>query len=252
MAGGSLERHAVAAWGLTFKARTDDIRDSPALRDRPPTPGTGRRGHRPTTRRSTASCRRSTLGIIESPPTRTPPVPAPRCSRSSPSGTSSSGSTSTRSAEAHDGQARRRRPQPDRPHGPRPTGLRVRGHRSGLTWPAVVVTGGAGFLGSHLCERSSNAATRSSASTTWSPARSRNVEHLFGDRASPSSTTTSATTSGCPARSTRCCTSRQPGVAGRLPRAHRRSRPSRSGSLGTHNTLGLAKAKGARFFLAST
>ncbi|HUF32036.1 MAG TPA: nucleotide sugar dehydrogenase [Acidimicrobiales bacterium] len=31
MAGGSLEGCVVAAWGLTFKARTDDIRDSPAI-----------------------------------------------------------------------------------------------------------------------------------------------------------------------------------------------------------------------------
>jgi UDPglucose 6-dehydrogenase len=32
MAGGSLQGVKVAAWGLTFKARTDDTRDSPALR----------------------------------------------------------------------------------------------------------------------------------------------------------------------------------------------------------------------------
>ncbi|MFP3902141.1 MAG: UDP-glucose dehydrogenase family protein [Acidimicrobiia bacterium] len=31
-AGGSLEGRAVAVWGLTFKARTDDTRDSPAIR----------------------------------------------------------------------------------------------------------------------------------------------------------------------------------------------------------------------------
>ena len=31
MAGGSLDGTVVAAWGLTFKARTDDLRDSPAI-----------------------------------------------------------------------------------------------------------------------------------------------------------------------------------------------------------------------------
>ena len=64
------------------------------------------------------------------------------------------------------------------------------------------------------------------------------------------STTTCRPSSGSQARSTRCCT---------LPAPHLRSTSSeipiqilKVGSLGTHNTLGLARAKGAKFQLNST
>ena len=46
----------------------------------------------------------------------------------------------------------------------------------------ALITGGAGFLGSHLCERCSPRGTRSSASTTCSPARPSNIEHLLEPR----------------------------------------------------------------------
>jgi hypothetical protein len=72
-----------------------------------------------------------------------------------------------------------RRPQPARPLGAQAPGLHLRRHRAQLM-ARVVVTGGAGFLGSHLCDRCSTAATRSSPSTTSSPA------------ASPTSSTSSA------------------------------------------------------------
>ncbi len=68
--------------------------------------------------------------------------------------------------------------------------------------------------------------------------------------ASPSSTTTSASTSGCPGRSTPSSTSparRRPIDYLELP-----IQTLKVGSLGTHNALGLARAKGARFMLAST
>ena len=58
MAGGSRRGHDVAVWGLTFKARTDDLRDSPALEVIAPAAGAGRRRPRPTTRRSHAIARR--------------------------------------------------------------------------------------------------------------------------------------------------------------------------------------------------
>ena len=42
LAGGSLDGRVVAAWGLTFKARTDDLRESPALEVLGPAPRPGR------------------------------------------------------------------------------------------------------------------------------------------------------------------------------------------------------------------
>ena len=136
-------------------------------------------------------------------------------------------------------------------HAPGFDATRASGERERLM-ARVVVTGGAGFLGSHLCDAAARPGRRGRrASTTSSPGASANIEHLFG----------------------------QPGVHVRRARRERlplgRRRPVdavlhfaspaspkdyleipiqtlKVGSLGTHNTLGLAKAKGARFFLAST
>ena len=54
----------IAAWGLTFKANTDDLRDSPGARDHPaPARGRRRRGHRPTTPRSSGTDARAPRAI---------------------------------------------------------------------------------------------------------------------------------------------------------------------------------------------
>ena len=95
-AGGSLDGAPVAVWGLTFKARTDDLRDSPSLEiidrlRRRAAPGSG-----PTTPRSRPAPPTPASTASRSSPTPTRPATAPRCWPSSPSGTSSSGSTSTR------------------------------------------------------------------------------------------------------------------------------------------------------------
>ena len=113
-----------------------------------------------------------------------------------------------------------------------------------------VVTGGAGFLGSHLCERLLAEGHRVVCVDNLITGNEKNVEHLTGDErfqfirhditlplhldepvdnvlhfASPAS----------------------PIDYLELP-----IQTLKVGSLGTHNSLGMAKAKGARFLLAST
>ena len=81
----------VGVWGLTFKARTDDTRDSPALRivGLLAEAGAEVRAYDPAVKRAgrrRRSCGRPVLGLRRT----------PTCSSCSPSGTSSAGSTSTR------------------------------------------------------------------------------------------------------------------------------------------------------------
>ena len=67
----------------------------------------------------------------------------------------------------------------------------------------VVVTGGAGFLGSHLCRALLDRGDEVVAIDNLVSGSVTNIEELFGRAASRSSNTMSATTSGCPAASTR-------------------------------------------------
>ena len=105
----------------------------------------------------------------------------------------------------------------------------------------TVITGGAGFIGSHLCERFLARGHEVICVDNLITGSRDNIEHLAPTRASRSSATTSRSRWKSTARWTTCCTSRR--------------RPARSiicnfpiqtlkvGSLGTHNTLGLAKVE---------
>ena len=88
----------VAVWGLTFKARTDDLRDSPSLEimRRLHERGAKVRAYDPAVPQSTEHPLLAGIEVCADPYAAC--ARAPRCSRCSPSGTSSGGSTSTRSA----------------------------------------------------------------------------------------------------------------------------------------------------------
>ncbi|CAN5776889.1 SDR family oxidoreductase [soil metagenome] len=114
----------------------------------------------------------------------------------------------------------------------------------------VVVTGGAGFLGSHLCETLLARGDQVVAIDNLATGRLSNIEHLFGSDGFTF---------------VRHDVSSYVWVPGRVDAVLHLASPAspkdyldmpiqtlKVGSLGTHNTLGLAKDKGARFLLAST
>src|SRR5260221_3332706 len=119
----------------------------------------------------------------------------------------------------------------------------------------ILITGGAGFIGSHLCDRLLDQGHSVIAMDNLITGSTRNIQHLAGRDdfrfikhnvsdyifidgpldavlhfASPASPSQTAATSYL-----------------KLP-----IQTLKVGALGTHNALGVAKAKGARFLLAST
>lgn len=114
----------------------------------------------------------------------------------------------------------------------------------------VLITGGAGFLGSHLCDRFIHEGYEVVCMDNLSTGSSRNIEHLMGND-----------------RFTfiKHDVTNYIHVAGELDLILHFASPAspidylempiqtlKVGSLGTHKALGLAKAKNARFLLAST
>jgi dTDP-glucose 4,6-dehydratase len=116
--------------------------------------------------------------------------------------------------------------------------------------PRVVVTGGAGFLGSHLCDALLARGDEVIAIDNLTTGDVANIEHLF---ARPGFTfldhdvSTYIWVPGPVDQVLHFASPASPVDYLELP-----IQTLKVGSLGTHNGLGLAKAKGARFLLAST
>jgi dTDP-glucose 4,6-dehydratase len=114
----------------------------------------------------------------------------------------------------------------------------------------VVVTGGAGFLGSHLCERLLDRGDEVVCLDNLITGSLPNIENLFG-RAGftyvDHDVSSYIWVPGPVDVVMHFASPASPIDFERIP-----IQILKVGSLGTHNALGLAKAKGARFFLAST
>jgi dTDP-glucose 4,6-dehydratase len=120
----------------------------------------------------------------------------------------------------------------------------------GPTFRRVVITGGAGFIGSHLCERFLAEGAEVLCVDNLLTGRRDNVAHLRGEPGF---------------QFVRADVTRGIHVQGRVDAVLHFASPAspidylklpiqtlKVGALGTHNALGLAKDKGARFLLAST
>ena len=114
----------------------------------------------------------------------------------------------------------------------------------------VVVAGGAGFLGSHLCERLLERGDEVIALDNLITGSLANVEHLFAEPGfsfQHQDVSTHVHVSGPIAAVMNLASPASPKDLSEIPIPI-----LKVGALGTHNLLGLAKDKGARFFQAST
>jgi dTDP-glucose 4,6-dehydratase len=116
--------------------------------------------------------------------------------------------------------------------------------------PISVVTGGAGFLGSHLCDRLLAEGHRVIAVDNLITGNTDNIAHLAGNKSFTfihHNVTEYIYLAGPVHYVFHFASPASPIDYLQLP-----IQTLKVGSLGTHNTLGLAKAKGAKFILAST
>jgi dTDP-glucose 4,6-dehydratase len=118
------------------------------------------------------------------------------------------------------------------------------------TFKRVLITGGSGFLGSHLCERFLADGAEVIAMDNLSTGRIENIEHLFGK---PGFTFVKHDVTNfvhVPGELDLILHFASP--ASPIDYLQMPIQTLKVGSLGTHKVLGLAKAKKARFLLAST
>jgi dTDP-glucose 4,6-dehydratase len=123
--------------------------------------------------------------------------------------------------------------------------------RPAIRKPRALVTGGAGFIGSHLCERllsegykvvcMDNLSTGSFENVAPLLAREANFEYIDHD------VTVHIDFPGELDEVYHFASPASPADFGRIP-----IEILKTGALGTHNSLGLARARGARYMLAST
>lgn len=119
-----------------------------------------------------------------------------------------------------------------------------------MTQPTVLITGGAGFLGSHLCERFLAEGAEVICMDNLVTGDLRNVEHLFGDPRFHFQHQDVTEYIHVPGKLDFVLHFASP--ASPIDYLELPIQTLKVGSLGTHKALGLAHAKGARFLIAST
>jgi dTDP-glucose 4,6-dehydratase len=114
----------------------------------------------------------------------------------------------------------------------------------------ILVTGAAGFLGSHLCERFLSEGHTVIGMDNFITGRAENIDHLFKDRRFDFIQHDVTHFMHIPGKLDAVLHFASP--ASPIDYAEYPIPTLKVGALGTHNTLGLAKAKNARFMIAST